>query len=759
VRTAIFSTYPPRACGIGTFSFDVRMALLDVHDVDDVCALVVLDEPSSPQRPEILQTISQGARGDYVRAARALGRSDVDVVLLEHEYGIFGGADGEYVLSFARQLAQPLVVTLHTVLSTPTTHQLQVLTALCDEAERVIVMTETARRILIQLAACAEEKIEVVPHGAPTQLGTARGELDAGRRSRYLPSAVGGYERMESRFLLSTFGLLSPGKGLELMLDALPAVIERHPDVLYVIAGRTHPQIARRAGEEYRLMLERRIIDLDLAEHVELDDRFLALDELADLLAATDVFVTPYSNREQSSSGALTFALAAGCAVVSTPYLYAQDMLASGAGALVDFGDSAALGDAVSAYIDSPDKLASARSEAARLGESFGWPAVAEATAVVLREAAVAAPRRTPIPNGALELSEFRFDHLQTLVDDCGIVQHAFGAIPNRYSGYCVDDVARLAVIALELDRRTGDRVWSAILYRSLAFLHDASDWDGAGMRNFMSYDRRWLDEPHLGDHVGRSIWALGDVLATAWVPAMVEPARRLLATLVRSLDRELSLRTAAYTTLGLARLDADRLEDDAKRLLERCVTQLETAWATCARDDWRWFEDKLHYDNARLPQALIVGGAALARPEALAVGLESLAWLGDECGLADGVLRLPGHHGRDRNEPAPGHGDEQPLDASAFVEAELAAFAVTGDAVHGARAQRSFEWFLGRNSLGRPLYDFATGGCSDGLGDEDVNANEGAESTLAFHRSQLLLDAAGLPRVLRVGVSAKAAA
>jgi glycosyltransferase involved in cell wall biosynthesis len=759
VRTAIFSTYPPRACGIGTFSFDVRRALLDVDDVDDVCALIVLDEPSSPQRPEILQTVSQGARGDYVRAARALGRTDVDVVLLEHEYGIFGGTDGEYVLSFVRQLAQPLVVTLHTVLSAPTAHQLQVLTALCDEAERVIVMTETARRLLIELAACADEKIEVVPHGAPTQLGTARGELDTGRRSRYVPAAVGGYERMESRFLLSTFGLLSPGKGLELMLDALPAVIERHPDVLYVIAGRTHPQITRREGEEYRLMLERRILDLDLSEHVEFDDRFLSIEELADLLAATDVFVTPYSNRQQSSSGALTFALAAGCAAVSTPYLYAQDMLASGAGTLFDFGDSVALGDAVCDFIDAPDKLAAARSEAARMGASFGWPAVAEATAAVLRDAAVAAPRRTPIPSGALELSEFRFDHLQTLVDDCGIVQHAFGAIPNRYSGYCVDDVARLAVVALELDRRTGDRVWSAILYRSLAFLHDASDEDGAGMRNFMSYDRRWLDEPHVGDHVGRSIWALGDVLATAWVPAMVGPTRRLLATLVHSLDGELSLRTAAYATLGLARLDADRLEDDAKQLLERCVTQLETAWATCARDDWSWFEDALHYDNARLPQALIVGGAALGRPEALAVGLESLAWLGDECGLADGVLRLPGHHGRHRTEVAPGDGDEQPLDASAFVEAELAAFAVTGDAVHGARAQRSFEWFLGRNSLGRPLYDFATGGCSDGLGDEDVNANEGAESTLAFHRAQLLLDAAGLPRVLRVGATAKAAA
>jgi hypothetical protein len=238
-----------------------------------------------------------------------------------------------------------------------------------------------------------------------------------------------------------------------------------------------------------------------------------------------------------------------------------------------------------------------------------------------------------------------------------------------------------------------------------------------------------------------------------------VGPTRRLLEALVRSLDRELPLRTAAYATLGLARLDADRLEDNAKRLLERCVTQLERAHASCASEDWKWFEDRLHYDNARLPQALIVGGTALGRPDAVATGLESLAWLGDECGLADGLLRLPGHLGRHRDEDRPGHGDEQPLDASAFVEAELAAFVVTGGAEHGARAQRAYEWFLGRNRLGRPLYDFATGGCGDGLGEDDVNANEGAESTLAFHRAQLLLDAAGLPRVLRVGAAAKLAA
>jgi glycosyltransferase involved in cell wall biosynthesis len=750
VRTAIFSTFPPRACGIGTFSFDMRSALLDVEGIDDVSAIVIVDEPSSPQRAEILQTVSQGARGDYVRAARALGRTDVDVVLLQHEYGIFGGRDGEYVLSFARELAQPLVVGLHTVLSAPTPHQLQVLTALCDEAQRVIVMTETARRLLREVGACRDEKIDVIPHGAPVQLARARGELDSGRRPRYVPSDPGGYRQMESRFLLSTFGLISPGKGLETMLDALPEIIDAHPEVMYVIAGRTHPQVALRKGEEYRLMLERRIADKGLTGHVELDDRFLTLEEIADLLAATDVFVTPYASREQSSSGALTFALAAGCATVSTPYWYAKDMLSSGAGRFADFGDSRALGAAVRGFIESPEELAAARAEARRIGATFGWPSIAEATAEVLRSAISAAPRRTPMLDASLEFADVRTDHILALVDDCGVIQHANGVIPNRHTGYCVDDVARLAVVSLELERRTRDRVWAAILYRALAFLTDATDARGTGMRNFMSYDRRWLDVPHVGDHVGRSIWALGDVLTTAWAPALVDPAQRLLGVLVQSLDRELSPRTAAYAALGLGRLDPDRLDDDAHQLLARCVEQLLGAFEAHADDDWSWFEDALAYDNARLSQALIVGGDALGRADAVAAGLESLAWLGDECGLGDGMLRLPGHHGRGRGEPAPGLGDEQPLDASAMVEAELSAFAVVGDTIHRTRAQLAFEWFLGRNRLGRPLYDFATGGCCDGLGAEDVNANQGAESTLAFHRAQLLLDAAGLPRVVR---------
>jgi glycosyltransferase involved in cell wall biosynthesis len=751
LRAAIVSTFPPRACGIGTFAADVRAALIGLDEIESVAKVVVVDDPSRPQRPGVVATISQAARGDYVRAARILGRRDVDVVLLEHEYGIFGGRDGEYILSLAEELTQPLVLTLHTVLSQPTARQARVLETLCAHANLVIVMTETALRLLADSGTCPEEKLRVVPHGAPMAL------IQRARTAAIDPERSTRDERLRGRFVLSTFGLLSPGKGLETVLEALPSIIEEHPETVYVIAGRTHPGIAQREGERYRLSLQQRVTELGLTEHVEFDDRFLTVKEISNLLAVTSVFVTPYLDREQTSSGALTFGIAAGCAVVSTPYRYAEDLLATGAGELVPFSDPAALAAAVCRFIDDPERLHAARSEARRIGEQLSWPSVAHATARVLREAVELAPRREAIVSLEPQPASVRTDHLRTMVDDAGIVQHAHGAIPNRRSGYCVDDVARLGVVAFELARRSDEQFWTSVVYRSLAFLHDATD-DRPGMRNFMSYERRWLDESHVGDHVGRAIWALGEILSTAWVPALVDPAQRLLDSLVGGLTGPTSLRTDAYAVLGLAKLDQDRLEAPARAFLERGLDRLLDAFDATTSEGWLWFEHALAYDNARLPQALIVGGMALERGDAVAAGLESLHWLGDESGLADGMLRLTGHLGRSRGEPAPGAGDEQPLEAAAFVEAELAAFDITGDDEHGIRAQLAFDWFLGRNRLNRPLYDFATGGCSDGLGSEDVNRNEGAESTLAFHRAALLLDAAALSSHARQPVASAVA-
>lgn len=392
--SAIVSTFPPRVCGIGTFAADVSAALLGVTGVDGVEKIAVVEDLSSPQRSDFLATISQQVAGDYLRAARLLGRLDVDVVLLQHEFGIFGGADGEYILQFARELAQPLVVTLHTVLSQPSQHQLRVLTALCDKAERVIVMTDTARHLLLEVGACEFGKIRVVPHGAPTVLGLRREKTAAGRRPLYAVPGVAGLEPTRWRFMLSTFGLLSAGKGLETAIKALQLIVEHHPDVRYVIAGRTHPDVARRDGEQYRLMLKRLIVELDLVDHVTFDDRFLSIDELAELLASTDVFVTPYRSREQIASGALTFAVAAGCAAVSTPYWYAEDMLGSGAGRIVPFDDPQALAKTVCELIEHPEALATAQAEARRIGSTLAWPSAAEATAAVLAEAITTASRQ-----------------------------------------------------------------------------------------------------------------------------------------------------------------------------------------------------------------------------------------------------------------------------------------------------------------------------------------------------------------------------
>jgi len=730
-KVAFLGDYLPRKCGIATFTTDLRCAVAKEFPQLQCLVVPVNDIAEGYDYPaEVRFEIAEQDLPSYLRAADFLNITDVDVVCVEHEFGIFGGPAGSHVLALLRELQMPIVTTLHTILREPSPEQRRVMLELIRRSTRLVVMSERGREFLRDVYQAPENKIDLIPHGIPD-----------------MPFADPNYFKDEfgvaGKQVLLTFGLLSPNKGIEYVIEALPAIVERHPEVVYTIAGRTHPDIAHREGERYRLMLERRVLELGLEEHVEFDDRFLSLEELSDLLAATDVFVTPYRSREQISSGALTFAVAAGCGVVSTPYWYAQDMLATGAGSLVDFDDPRALAAAVCDYIEQPELLAAARTEARRIGSSLAWPSVAGATASVLAEAFVLAPRRRPHGVADLHLTSLRSDHLLTLVDDVGIVQHAHGIIPNRDSGYCVDDVARLAVVSLALGRRGDEQMWTAILYRSLAFLHAATG--ETGMRNFMSYDRRWLDEPHVGDHVGRSVWALGEILATAWIPALVVPARDLLARQVDALAGDVSPRTAAYAVLGLSRLDADRLDPRARQLLERLVEQLADAYERTATPDWSWFEDELAYDNARLSQALISGAEALGRDDLLERGLESLRWLGDESGLEDSYLCIAGHRGRRRDEHVHGTGDEQPLDAAAIVEAELAAYAVTRDPEHGRRAIRAFEWFLGRNRLQKPVYDFATGGCADGLGSEALNENEGAESTLALHRCALMLDAAGI--------------
>jgi len=739
VRVAIVSTYPPRPCGIGIFSRDLRAAMLEADaDADGSTAVDVVSIVRDARRrdePEVVAAIRQDVRSDYAAVARTLTSRGTDVVLLEHEYGIFGGEAGAFVLSLVEELAQPLVVTLHTVLSAPSVHQAEALRAVCQRASLVTVFTETARRMVVDARIVPPERVRVIPHGAPAMLVAATG----------IPRPA--LERLEGRTVLSTFGLISAGKGIEVAIAALPAIVATHPDVLYLVAGQTHPEVVKQEGESYRLKLERLVRDLDLTDHVHFLDRFFTVEELAVLLSSTDLYLTPYRSKEQIVSGALTFAVVAGCPVVSTPYFYAEDLLGSGAGVLVPFEDPAALGAAALDLLDHPAKLAAARTEARRIGAGLTWPTVGRATLTILEEAVRLGPVGAAAKAPAASAPRIRPDHLLTMVDDVGIIEHADGIVPNRASGYCVDDVARLVVVALGLDRELSNPTYSRMLALGLAFLRHA--WDPAvpGMHNIMTYDRRWAGEAHEGDHVGRAAWALGEVIAAQPPRAVGAPSLRMLEEMAPCLEASMSPRGVAFTVLGLARI-GPTLPEPLQKLLRTLADRLGGWYAEARTDDWRWFENILAYDNGRLPQALIAAGHRLGDPALLGMGVEALDWYAEQCELDSPAVRFIGNRWRREDDPAdaPGEeGDEQPLDAAAMVEALTEALSATGNRTYGQQAVRAFEWFLGRNRLGVAVYDFATGGCHDGLGREALNDNEGAESTLAFLQALLAVDGAGL--------------
>lgn len=734
IHVALVSTYPPRACGIGTFSRDLRDSLLRARPGSTVDVAAIVTETKS-QRPEVAVQIRQQIRGDYVAAARSLNQRNVEAVVLEHEYGIFGGADGEYVLTLASHIQAPLFVTLHTVISQPSPHQAEVLTALCKLATVVTVFTETAKRMIVASGVAAASQIKVVPHGAPDIL------TDGAKNTQSTPPSL--LQEAKRRCILSTFGLISSGKGIEVAIAALPKIIEDHPDVLYVVAGQTHPEVVKRDGEEYRLGLERLASDLGVRDHVRFMDRFLTIEELATMLASTTLYLTPYHSREQIVSGALTFAVAAGCPAVSTPYFYAEDLLSDGAGIIVPFDDADAMADAVNDLLGNPKKLAEARKQAEAVGSHLSWSEVGRHMAGLLEEAPHSIPANVPPDDQVRSLPRPRLDHLFTLVDDVGIIQHADGVLPARISGYCTDDVARLGLVALSLRGMTGEAAYDRLLTLSLSFLQHAWSANPGGMRNFMSYDRRWLDEPHLGDHFGRAVWLIGEVLGGEEPSSISVPTRRLLDEFLPAISSLRSLRAAAFAIIGLARVADPRPGEQT--VLRQLVDFVVDSYHKNTQGDWCWFEPVLAYDNARLPQALLIAGGHLQDEELISIALRSLEWYGQQVDVDGPYVRLIGHKLLRPGEQSPGEGDEQPLDVAALVEAQVEAYRVTGETKYAERASRTFEWFLGRNRLNIPVYDFTTGGCHDGLGVETVNHNEGAESTLAFLQALLIMDGAGL--------------
>ncbi len=728
---AVLGNYEPRRCGIATFTTDLCETMArEFSTTVNVMALAMNDIEAGYAYPKRVKfELRANIPGDYLRAGDFLNINQIDVLVVQHEYGIFGGEHGAHLFHLLRNVKMPVITTLHTVLQDPTSKQRAVILELADRSEKLVVMAQRARQMLVDIYGIPESQISLIPHGIH--------DVPFVDPSFYKDK----FEWQYTKVIL-TFGLLGPGKGLEVMIEAMPHVVEAHPDAVYVILGATHPHILRTSGEEYRHRLQRRIDHLGLHSNVVFHNQFVDIETLKEYISAADLYVTPYPNREQITSGTLAYAVGSGKAVVSTPYWYAEELLDENRGHLVPFEEVNALAEAVTRMLADDVERNAMRKRAYLYGRSMTWEKVVQeyvrlASDVLShrrKKADVYIPEDNHFPKVLDELPKINLQHLRSLTDDTGILQHAFFAIPDRDHGYCVDDNARALVASCMHYKLLGDESVIPLIKTYLAYLYHAFNTEKGWFRNFMSYDRQWLDEVGSEDAHGRAIWGLGVTVNTAPNKTLRDSATRLFTDVVNVVEQFTSPRAWAYSSIGLHNyLDVYGGDATVKNLLTELSERLFRLYQENHKPDWPWFEETVTYSNGILCQALVLTGHKHNHPEMLDAGLAGLRWLLDQQTGPKGHLSLIGNDDWFRRWSGRSTFDQQPVEILGLIQACGEAFRVTGDERWIQEARRCIGWFLGQNDLEVKLYDYQTGGCCDGLHPTGANANQGAESTLSW--------------------------
>ncbi|MBK1441022.1 glycosyltransferase family 4 protein [Parapedobacter sp. ISTM3] len=728
MKIALIGTYTPRQCGIGSFSKNLFDSLSSDTGNTAQNFVVAINDPGGEYNypAEVKHIIRQDDHDTYLKAADVINQSGADLCLIQHEYGIFGGQNGVYILALLHSLEIPVVATFHTVLKKPSYNELYILKEITKIAQRVVVMADKAVELLQTIYEIPASKIVVIPHGVP--------DIQYDRR------AVRQELKLTDRKVLLTFGFIGRNKGIETAITALPAVVHQHPDVRYIVLGKTHPNVIKHAGEEYRLFLHRLVKKLQLEEHVVFLNQYASQHELFKYLTASDIYITPYLNEAQITSGTLSYALGVGSAVVSTPYWHAAELLADGRGALFDFNDSQQLAAVLIDLFSHPEKLAAMRSRALEFGELITWPKIGELYSDLFRQviqhALIHPIRKDPAFDRSI-LPPLRLDHVVRLTDSTGIFQHATYGIPNYHEGYCLDDNARALLMALMAYRRAKDETALRYIPTYLAYIHYAQNDDGT-FRNFMGFNRNFLDKVGSEDAFGRAIWAIGYAMAHAPKDAYFQVARKVFFKAVPQFERLQSIRSIANTILGLYHyLKSHPTDDGMMELTHRLALRLHREYTIHRRDNWHWYESLLAYDNALLPLSMMRAGELLNDDTFRQVGFESMAFLETHT-MHKGYLSLVGNEAWFKQDGTCSRFDQQPVDAMATVLLFLQAYNNTGDPHYLRSVYTAFMWFLGENDLRISLYDFETGGCCDGLEKDGVNRNQGAESTLAYLISYL---------------------
>jgi glycosyltransferase involved in cell wall biosynthesis len=727
---ALIGSYLPRQCGIATFTADLASAILE-NNATIECSIVAMNDRAEGYEysDEVQFEVSQDNLSEYRLAANFLNLRDPDVICLQHEFGIFGGQRGSFIIELTRNLKVPLVTTFHTVLKDPLPEELKITAQLCEQSDRLIVMSERGADFLRDIYQVPENKIVLIHHGIPDVPF-----LD--------PDPCKKKVAADDKIVILTFGLLSPGKGIEFMIDALPEIVDSHPEVLYFVVGATHPHCKAESGEDYRLGLHHRAKELGVDDNIVFHDRFLERDELLEIIRAADIYVTPYLNEAQIVSGTLAYAVGAGKAVVSTPYWHAQELLAEGRGRLVPFSDSKALAHEINQLLDYPEerlKLRRAAYEYARpmVMKQMGYHYLQLFSQAKARHSrASAVPALNTLSAQEQRLPQVNLNHLRHMTDDTGMLQHAKFTVPNRAHGYCVDDNARALIVAIrahDLDR--SDTALTELSSIYLSFLDDAFDPETGRYRNFMSYGRKWLEPVGSEDSHGRALWALGVTAGRGHNAGQVALATKLFHDALPALEGFSDSRAIAFPILGIqAYLRRNDNDHRAHSLLESLGNRLLQRFRQFATKDWQWHEAELNYDNGRLPEALMACGRVTGDNDMISLGIDVLEWLRDiQVDPACGWFAPVGNQGWFPKSGDKAQYDQQPLEAAAMIGASLEAYECTQREEWFQLATTCFNWYLGKNDQQMQLYDYTSGGCRDGLTRDGVNENQGAESTLSY--------------------------
>ncbi|QNE30849.1 glycosyltransferase [Sphingomonas sp. NBWT7] len=720
---ALIGNFLPRKCGLATFTTDTFNALTGRFPDLTVDVYAMDDHPGRYSYPDsVTGTIAQNDLAAYLETARRIEASGAQAIWLQHEYGIYGGPAGEHILALLDRTTLPLIVTLHTVLEKPSHDERVVMEALLRRAAKIVVMAERGREILTRVYGANPRSIVNIPHGVPDRVFAD-------------PAAFKPRFGWQGRQVILTFGLLAPGKGIETVIEALPAVVAQHPDAMYVVLGATHPNLVAHEGEKYRDSLKALAGEKGVADNVAFIDAFVEQDDLIDYLQAADIYVTPYLNPAQITSGTLSYAVGVGKAVISTPYVHATEILADGHGVLVDFRDSTAFSREINDLLGSERNRTRLSSRAYARGRTMTWSRVAERAMSELEAIVDGQPKRI-VPASAPKVLSPDIAAVERMSDATGMLQHSIYSVPDRRHGYCIDDNARALILmnAVDnLDDVVRDK-WTTI-YAS--FVQYAWNPDKRRFRNFMNYDRTWCEDCGSEDSNGRALWSLGVTARDARTRKHRDWATMMFDT-TASLALELgSPRAQAFAMLGAAAmLEASPGHQLARSILERFPDEHVALLDEARRPNWVWFEIVLAYDNARLPEGLIRAGMALDRRDLIAVGVETLEWIISRQKSPAGHFRAIGSEsfGRPYAEPLPF--DQQPLEAQATIDACCAAFAATGEQRWRDEAERAYGWYLGLNELDLPLATMHDGGCFDGLMPTGLNRNQGAESILALQLS-----------------------